>query len=53
MRTLYELKDALNSCSMQMSSDWIPVNVDGKEIDSVELIKKNEEWLIEIKTKLS
>lgn len=47
METLYELKQALNKVSGVMSSDWIPITVDGKKIESVRL---TDDYRIEIKT---
>ena len=47
MDTLYELKQALNKVSGLMSSDWIPITVNGKKIKSVAL---TDDYRIEIKT---
>lgn len=47
METLYELKQALNIVSGVMSSDWIPITVNGKKIKSVAL---TDDYRIEIKT---
>ena len=49
VKTLYELKKALQEISRMFTNDWmLPVKVDGKEIDSVTLNDDNE---VEIKTK--
>ena len=48
MNTLYELIKELFEVSSQISSTWIPIKVDGKEIESVILTDKLE---VEIKTK--
>lgn len=48
MDTLYELKSSLSSISLRLSSDWIPVTVDGKKIESVVL---TDDMRVEIKTK--
>ena len=47
METLYELKQALNKVSGVMSSDWIPITVNGKKIKSIAL---TDDYRIEIKT---
>ena len=50
MKTLYELKKALQTISMMFTNDWmLPVKVDGKEIGSVTLNTDTNE--IEICTK--
>lgn len=48
MDTLYELKASLSSISYMLSSDWIPITVDGKKIESVVL---TDDMRVEIKTK--
>lgn len=48
IETLYELKASLSSISSMLSSDWIPVTVDGKKIESVVL---TDDMRVEIKTK--
>lgn len=48
METLYELKSSLSSISSMLSSDWIPVTVDRKKIESVAL---TDDMRVEIKTK--
>ena len=48
MKTLYELIEAVREITFQVSSTWIPIKVDGKEIESIILTDKLE---VEIKTK--
>ena len=47
MDTLYELKRCLYSISGKLSSDWIPLTVNGKKIKDVVL---TDDYRIEIKT---
>lgn len=53
MSTLYELKKALQEVSDRFSnvwlSSWIPIKVDGKEIESVTFNERTN--IVEIKTK--
>lgn len=46
METLYELKRALYKVCGVMSSDWIPITVNGKKIKSVAL---TDDYRVEIK----
>ena len=48
MKTLYELIETVREITFQVSSTWIPLKVDGKEIESVTLTDNLE---VEIKTK--
>lgn len=54
MKSLYELKSELRKISHMLNTDSIPLTVDGKEIDSVELhddcLGKGG-YRVEIKTK--
>lgn len=47
MDTLQELKMALNQISMSITSDYIPLTVDGKKIKSIKL---TDDYRVEIKT---
>lgn len=49
MDTLYELMLALQQISHRFSSAWIPLKVDGKEIESVAFNERTN--IVEIKTK--
>lgn len=49
MNTLYELMLALQRISHRFSSAWIPLKIDGKEIESVVFNDRTNE--VEIKTK--
>lgn len=48
METLFELKNALREISQRMSTDWIPLRVNGELIESVALTDSYE---VEVKTK--
>lgn len=48
INTLYKLRLALQEIAFRLSSEWIPLKVDGKEIESVTLTDNFE---VEIKTK--
>lgn len=52
MKTLYEVKSRLQQISSQFSSDCIPIEVDGKEIDDIVIgTRQDDKYYIKITTK--
>lgn len=43
MKTLYEVKSRLQQISSQFSSDWIPIEGNGKEINDIFIATRQDD----------